>query len=277
MFSLLGIVLGLFIPAGYVGLFGFLPIVMSFKYARDIYIDHKATQRSQAIIPLARENTMTCREDLELDLEANKQTTHQRSGLIPNNSSTSTESSAVIGSEGQQQYAIPESSPVSTATNPTTTESTMQTPDTNSQPTISTNTSIKGNPTDNNTSYLTNNDAESTDPPPPSVLADLFAASFGRCLHPQVLEVALLTIANGGDNISIYLPLFTTADSVTIVVTLITFYVFLSLWLFMTFTLLKAKRISVVLKKYGRYVVPPLLLGLGLYIISGTVIFPGST
>lgn len=50
-------------------------------------------------------------------------------------------------------------------------------------------------------------------------------------VHPEALEVTARTVANGGDNIAVYLPLFVSADPTTIITTLIVFYIMLALWL----------------------------------------------
>ena len=57
---------------------------------------------------------------------------------------------------------------------------------------------------------------------PVSKLANLF--------NPQTLNVAAVTVANGGDNIGIYLPLFASSDLASLVVILAVFLVMVGVW-----------------------------------------------
>jgi cadmium resistance protein CadD (predicted permease) len=47
-------------------------------------------------------------------------------------------------------------------------------------------------------------------------------AKFTSLLHPQTLNVAAVTFANGGDNIGIYLPLFVSNSLASLTITLVT-------------------------------------------------------
>lgn len=105
-----------------------------------------------------------------------------------------------------------------------------------------------------------------------SYLAKLFKALFQRCLSPGTLEVGLVTVANGGDNVSIYLPLFATASPVGVLFTLLTFYVMLFFWLFLTYRLVNFRPLALVIQKYGRIGLPWLYMGLGLYVLSGCIV-----
>ena len=106
-----------------------------------------------------------------------------------------------------------------------------------------------------------------------SCLAKAFSFVFSHMLHRESLEVAILTIAHGGDNIAIYLPLFATADAVTISATLVTFYGMLTIWLVTTYSCVGGKKIAHVLSTNGRLVVPFLIIGVGLYILSNSILF----
>jgi cadmium resistance protein CadD (predicted permease) len=49
-------------------------------------------------------------------------------------------------------------------------------------------------------------------------------------LHPQTYKVAAVTLANGGDNISIYIPLFAGKSFASLGVTLIVFFLMVGVW-----------------------------------------------
>lgn len=106
-----------------------------------------------------------------------------------------------------------------------------------------------------------------------TILSNLIKVLLARVLRPKVLEVCSITIANGGDNIAIYLPLFASTNGVGIVITLTFFYLMLAIWLLSTFLLVNGKGISDFLNKYGSIVVPIFLVLLGFYILLGSVIF----
>lgn len=51
-------------------------------------------------------------------------------------------------------------------------------------------------------------------------------------INPNVLKVSSVTIANGADNIGIYIPLFTRMNLMGIVVTVMIFGILIALWYF---------------------------------------------
>ncbi len=99
---------------------------------------------------------------------------------------------------------------------------------------------------------------------PVSKLANLF--------NPQTLNVAAVTVANGGDNIGIYLPLFASSDLRSLVVILAVFSVMVGVWSYVAYRLTRHKVIANILTRYTKAVVPFILIGLGIFILidSGT-------
>jgi cadmium resistance protein CadD (predicted permease) len=69
------------------------------------------------------------------------------------------------------------------------------------------------------------------------------------------------------------LPLFAAASAGTVIGTIVIFYILLALWILSSYLMLRAKFIAELLSKYGEYLVPPLLIGLGLYILKDSVVF----
>ncbi|MEH2333211.1 cadmium resistance transporter [Nostoc sp.] len=86
-------------------------------------------------------------------------------------------------------------------------------------------------------------------------------------LHPQTYKVAAVTIANGGDNISIYIPLFAGHDLASLGVILSIFFIMVGVWCAIAYFLSRQPTIANILSRYGNAVVPFVLIGLGMFIM----------
>ncbi|MDX2270647.1 MAG: cadmium resistance transporter [Cyanobacteriota bacterium] len=111
------------------------------------------------------------------------------------------------------------------------------------------------------------NDISSRSNSPPLIAGAL------QWLHPQTYQVATVTVANGGDNIGVYIPLFAASDAATLGVLLIVFFLLKGAWCYAAYRLIQNPNIACVLTRYGHSVVPFLLIGLGLLILwkNGTL------
>jgi cadmium resistance transport/sequestration family protein len=91
-------------------------------------------------------------------------------------------------------------------------------------------------------------------------------------ISPQTLNVAAVTFANGGDNIGIYVPLFASSTLASLVVILGIFFLLIGVWCYIAYLLARQPAIAHVLTRYGKAVVPFVLIGLGIFILfeSGT-------
>jgi cadmium resistance protein CadD (predicted permease) len=87
----------------------------------------------------------------------------------------------------------------------------------------------------------------------------------------QALSIAGVTIANGGDNIGVYVPLFTNAIE-SIVTYVLIFAVLTGLWCALGYALVSHRVLGTVIKRYGHLALPFVLMALGLYILSGAVV-----
>jgi cadmium resistance protein CadD (predicted permease) len=85
--------------------------------------------------------------------------------------------------------------------------------------------------------------------------------------HGRVLPVAAVIIANGGDNIGIYIPLFAIRSGFDIAVIGLVFAVMTALWCLIAYWLVKHPALGPPLNRYGHWVVPFVLIGLGLLIL----------
>ena len=77
----------------------------------------------------------------------------------------------------------------------------------------------------------------------------------------------LFTMTNGSDNLSTYIPLFSSASGLEICILLLTFYVMLALWITLALLFLQIPPVVSMLSAYGRYITPALLMALGVYIL----------
>jgi cadmium resistance protein CadD (predicted permease) len=88
-----------------------------------------------------------------------------------------------------------------------------------------------------------------------------------KLIHPQFYQVALVTFANGGDNIGIYVPLFATSNIVTLEIILTVFFIAHGAWCYGAYRFSRQPQIARVLTQYGQKSVPFLLIGLGGFIL----------
>lgn len=86
-------------------------------------------------------------------------------------------------------------------------------------------------------------------------------------LSPYTYQVAAVTIANGADNISIYIPIFAGSNLVELAVILGVFFSLVGVWCVVAYLLTRRSTIARVLSQYGNAIVPFVLIGLGLFIL----------
>ncbi|ODG99257.1 transporter [Nostoc sp. KVJ20] len=88
----------------------------------------------------------------------------------------------------------------------------------------------------------------------------------------QTYRVSAVTIANGGNNIGIYVPLFASSNVPSLAVILCVCYLAIGMWCFVSYNLTRNPVMASVMTRYGRKVFPFVLIYLGLSIMfkSGT-------
>ena len=79
----------------------------------------------------------------------------------------------------------------------------------------------------------------------------------------QVATVALVTLANGGDNIGIYTPSFVIRSAHEITVIALVFIVMTALWCFVAHAIVNHPKLGSPIRRYGHRVTPVVLVGLG--------------
>lgn len=98
-------------------------------------------------------------------------------------------------------------------------------------------------------------------------------AFLNRYVSMQLIEMVSITIANGGDNVAIYLPIFAVCTPRELLFTVITYYVLLACFLVTSYFLLGNKLVIDCLHKYGHYLVPVSLVAMGVYILTDSILF----
>jgi cadmium resistance protein CadD (predicted permease) len=84
---------------------------------------------------------------------------------------------------------------------------------------------------------------------------------------PKALEVAAVTFANGGDNIGVYVPVFTTAGIGGMSVQVVVFLVLLAVWIAAGRYFATRPAIAKALSRWGHILLPVVLIGIGLLIL----------
>jgi len=82
---------------------------------------------------------------------------------------------------------------------------------------------------------------------------------------PGILAVAGVTLANGGDNIGVYVPVFTVADSLWVYVAV--FLVLVGVWCLAGWFLASRQVVARALARWGHIALPVVLIAIGLLVL----------
>ncbi|MDZ7964259.1 MAG: cadmium resistance transporter [Nostoc sp. DedSLP03] len=93
------------------------------------------------------------------------------------------------------------------------------------------------------------------------------ASTITSFFSPQAYSVAAVTIANGSDNISVYVPLFASCNLESFLVIIGLFFLLLGVWCYVAYKLINNRVIADVLTHYINNLVPFILIGLGVFIV----------
>lgn len=83
----------------------------------------------------------------------------------------------------------------------------------------------------------------------------------------QMVAVAGLTLANGSDNLGLYMPLFAHTNPVQLTTTLVVFFMLVGVWCLVAWSLVRTPGIADLISRYGQNLVPLILIGIGLLIL----------
>jgi cadmium resistance protein CadD (predicted permease) len=89
----------------------------------------------------------------------------------------------------------------------------------------------------------------------------------------NILAVAMATVANGGDNISVYTPLFATHSAVEVAAAGLVFAIMTALWCLLGHWLVHHPALGIPIRRYGVRTLPFLLISFGIVILytAGTL------
>jgi cadmium resistance transport/sequestration family protein len=90
---------------------------------------------------------------------------------------------------------------------------------------------------------------------------------FSTFLSPEAYSVAAVTVANGSDNIGIYVPLFANSSWQSLLVILGVFFLLVGVWCYVAYKLTGTSAVAHLLSRYGNTLVPFVLIGLGVLIV----------
>jgi len=85
--------------------------------------------------------------------------------------------------------------------------------------------------------------------------------------HTRTATVFLVTVANGADNIGIYMPAFAVHSRYEIGVLALVFALMTSLWCFLAHRMVHLPRYGTLIRRYGRRAAPLVLIGIGALIM----------
>lgn len=87
-----------------------------------------------------------------------------------------------------------------------------------------------------------------------------------NAINSEILNVMIVAVANGADNIGVYIPLFTGYSATQLIVTMTIFTLMMAFWCLLGSTITRFPRITSVIQKHKHIAVPVIFIGLGLYI-----------
>jgi cadmium resistance transport/sequestration family protein len=93
------------------------------------------------------------------------------------------------------------------------------------------------------------------------------ASSCLSFISPQTYGVAAITFANGGDNISIYVPLFANSSWSSLLVIVGEFWLLVGIWCYIAYKLTENSAIAELLTRHGNNLIPFVLIALGVLIL----------
>ena len=113
-------------------------------------------------------------------------------------------------------------------------------------------------------SYLLNQEEEESEQVKTELSEEYAIASL---FSPQVYSVAAITLVNGSDNISVYIPLFANSDLGNVAFIIGIFFVLVGVWCYVADKLTHQQAIASILTRYGNAIAPFILIGLGAFIV----------
>ena len=101
------------------------------------------------------------------------------------------------------------------------------------------------------------------EPAPPG----MFRSRLLTWLNPQASSIAAVTVANGSDNLAVYTPLFAAGGVTQMVIIIAVLLLMVRVWCFIADWLAENPVTAGPLRRYGRLLMPFVLMGIGLAIL----------
>lgn len=92
------------------------------------------------------------------------------------------------------------------------------------------------------------------------------------CMDPFMLEVTTFALACSSDNIAIYMSLFAAVAWWELLFIVALFYVLLAFNILVALGLMKCERVASLIAAVANYVIPPVFIAVGLYILKDSVV-----
>jgi cadmium resistance protein CadD (predicted permease) len=91
--------------------------------------------------------------------------------------------------------------------------------------------------------------------------------------HANIAAVFAMTVANGGDNVSVYIPLFAMRTASNMAIMGVVFGIMTAIWLMLAYWLTRHRAIGTPVRRYARLLMPFVFIALGVFILyqAGTV------
>jgi cadmium resistance protein CadD (predicted permease) len=96
------------------------------------------------------------------------------------------------------------------------------------------------------------------------VTAENLNSRIGRA---NIAAVFAMTVANGGDNVSVYIPLFAMRSAATIAIMGLVFAIMTAIWLLLAFWLTRHRAIGAPIRRWARQLMPFVFIALGIFIL----------
>ena len=92
-------------------------------------------------------------------------------------------------------------------------------------------------------------------------------STLASVLNPQTYNVVAVELANGGDSIGTYVPLFASRDFVSLGVIVGIFFVLMGVWCYIAYRLTNLPTVAHVIARFDKVLAPFVLIALGIYLL----------
>jgi cadmium resistance protein CadD (predicted permease) len=100
------------------------------------------------------------------------------------------------------------------------------------------------------------------------------SVALSAVLRPGVASTCVLTVGGGAEEVSVYLPLLATPCLPCLLCTVAVLAALLLLWQLLAYALVRQQQVAKAVEDWGEAAEPWLLLGLGLWVLLGSVAIP---